>query len=122
MVAPYDWRLYVGIIGLYFPKVHGFKYEAKDAALKSHYPLCMMLVLLITKVAAIAITLATRFSNGVFLPAIYIGAMVESSFSVINGTIFPQTNSNDALYAILGMAAVRSAVFSAPISRRLLLL
>ncbi|MEO0809409.1 MAG: chloride channel protein, partial [Pseudomonadota bacterium] len=114
--------LMIGAIALYFPQVLGVGYEATDAALQLHYPLWMMLALLVAKTAATAITLAMRFAGGIFSPAIYLGAMAGGSFGIIAASIFPEMASSHGLYAILGMAAVAAAVLGAPISSMIMIL
>jgi len=114
--------LMVGSIALYFPQVFGVGYEATDAALQTHYPLWLMLALLIAKTAATAITLAMRFAGGIFSPAIYLGAMAGGSFGMIASSVFPEMASSNGLYAVLGMAAVAGAVLGAPISSTVMIL
>ncbi|WP_350334942.1 chloride channel protein [Coralliovum pocilloporae] len=106
----------VGCMGLVFPEVLGVGYETTDAALKQDLPLTLMLTLIVMKTAATAITLASRFGGGIFTPALYLGALTGGAFGLIAAGAFPDLASSHGLYAILGMAAVASAVLGAPIS------
>ena len=106
----------IGAIALAFPEVLGVGYEATDAALQNALPFALMVSLLIAKVAATAITLASRFGGGVFSPSLYLGAMAGGAFGVVAGSIFPDLASQQGLYAIVGMGAVAAAVIGAPIS------
>lgn len=106
----------VGCMGLFFPEVLGVGYETTDAALKQDLPLMLMLTLILMKTAATAITLASRFGGGIFSPALYLGALTGGAFGLIAAGVFPDLASSHGLYAILGMAAVASAVLGAPIS------
>ncbi|WP_346432928.1 chloride channel protein [Breoghania sp.] len=54
----------VGLIALAYPEVLGVGYETTDAALRNNLPLAAMLVLLVAKIAATTITLASRFDGG----------------------------------------------------------
>ncbi|MEC9369623.1 MAG: chloride channel protein [Pseudomonadota bacterium] len=108
--------LMVGTIALAFPQVLGVGYDATDAALKQQFPLWLLLALLVTKTAATAITLASRFGGGIFSPSLYLGAMTGAAFGIIAASAFPQVASSEGLYAILGMGAVAGAVLGAPIS------
>ena len=75
-----------------------------------------MLLLIVLKTVATAITLSSRFGGGVFSPALYLGAMLGGAFGIIAGDAFPGIGSSEGLYAILGMGAVAAAVLGAPIS------
>lgn len=108
--------LMVGAIALYFPEVLGVGYETTDEALKQALPLTLMLVLIVAKTAATAITLASRFGGGIFSPSLYLGAMTGGAFGIIAASAFPDLASSAGLYAILGMGAVAAAVIGAPIS------
>jgi len=108
--------LLIGLIGIFFPHILGVGYEATDLALKNQLDLQLLLLLLVFKTAATAITLASRFGGGVFSPALYLGAMAGGAFGLIASDIFPEFASSQGLYAILGMGAVAAAVLGAPFS------
>ena len=110
----------VGAIGVAFPQVLGVGYETTDQALRHQLPLVMLLVLLVAKTAATAITMASRFGGGVFSPALYLGAMTGGAFGIIAASVFPQMASSEGLYAIIGMGAVTAAILGAPISTTLI--
>jgi len=106
----------IGTIGIFFPEVLGVGYEATDMALKNQLGIQLLLILLVAKTAATAITLASRFGGGVFSPALYLGAMTGGAYGLIASSVFPELASSQGLYAILGMGAVAAAVIGAPIS------
>jgi CIC family chloride channel protein len=112
--------LMIGGIAIWFPQVLGVGYDATDAALKHQFPLYLLLVLLVLKTIATAITLASRFGGGVFSPSLYLGAMAGGAFGIIAASIFPSVASSEGLYAIVGMGAVAAAVLGAPISTTLI--
>ena len=112
--------LLVGGIAIWYPQILGVGYDATDAVLKDQFPLYLLLVLLILKTVATAITLASRFGGGVFSPSLYLGAMCGGAFGLIAAGVFPQIASSEGLYAILGMGAVAAAVLGAPISTTLI--
>lgn len=115
-MRPVAGGLAVGAIGLVFPQVLGVGYEATDMALKQQLPLFMLFALIVAKMAATAITLASRFGGGVFSPSLYLGAMTGGAFGYLAAAAFPDIASSQGLYAILGMGAVTAAVLGAPIS------
>jgi len=108
--------LLVGGIAFFFPQVLGVGYEATDAALANRMDLWLLLVLIVAKTAATAITLGSRLGGGVFSPALYLGAMTGGAFGIMASAVFPELASSEGLYAIIGMGAVAAAVLGAPIS------
>ncbi|MEZ5812116.1 MAG: chloride channel protein [Rhizobiaceae bacterium] len=106
----------VGLIAIAFPHVLGVGYEVTDMALWNQLPLYLLLLLIVAKTAATAITLAARFGGGIFSPSLYLGALAGGAFGIIASSIFPELASSNGLYAILGMGAVAGAVLGAPIS------
>ena len=71
--------LAVGAIAVFLPQVLGVGYDATDMALKNQWPLALLLVLIVAKTVATAITLASRMAGGVFSPSLYLGAMTGSA-------------------------------------------
>ncbi|MEM8663866.1 MAG: chloride channel protein [Pseudomonadota bacterium] len=106
----------VGFIGIFLPQVLGVGYEATNTALQGGYTLGFMVLLLVVKIFATAITLASRFGGGIFTPALYLGAMTGGAFGLFAGSFFPELSSDHGLYAIIGMGAVAAALLGAPIS------
>jgi len=115
-IRPAIGGLLVGFIALAFPQILGVGYEATDAALTNHWSLQTMLALIIAKTVATSITLASRMGGGIFSPSLYLGAMTGGAFGLMAASVFPELASSEALYAIIGMGAVASAVLGAPIS------
>jgi CIC family chloride channel protein len=116
VMRPVVGGLMVGIMAIWYPEVLGVGYDTTDAALKDQLSIETMLILIVLKTAATAITLSSRFGGGVFSPALYLGAMTGGAFGLTAAATFPQVGSSEGLYAILGMGAVAAAVLGAPIS------
>jgi CIC family chloride channel protein len=110
----------VGAIGIAVPQVLGVGYEATDTALKGGFALSTLLLLLVVKTAATAITYASRFGGGIVSPALFLGAMTGGAFGIIAAEVFPELASSHGLYAMVGMGAVAAAVLGAPISTTLI--
>ena len=111
----------VGTIGLAFPEVLGVGYEATDAALSSSFPLWLLIVLIICKTAATAISLGGGFGGGIFSPSLFLGAMLGGAFGIVATSAFPHLSSGHGAYSIIGMSAVAGAVLGAPISTILMI-
>lgn len=106
----------IGVMAVFFPHILGVGYEVTDKVLWNQLPLSLLIVLIVMKTAATAITLAARFGGGIFSPALFLGAATGGAFGLIAGAAFPEMASSEGLYAILGMGAVAGAVLGAPIS------
>ncbi|BBE74535.1 chloride channel protein [Oharaeibacter diazotrophicus] len=106
----------VGAMGLAFPQVLGIGYAAVDAALRSDMAVPLLLALIAAKIVATAVTLASRFGGGIVFPSLYVGAMTGGAFGRIASSLVPSLASSHPVYAVLGMAAVGSAMLGAPIS------
>ena len=113
--------LCVGAIAILFPQVLGVGYEATDDALKGLIPFGFLILLLIAKVIATAITLGSGFGGGVFSPSLYVGAMTGGAFGFVAAAAFPDLASSPGLYAMVGMGAVAAPVLGAPISTVLMM-
>ena len=110
----------IGLMGIFLPQILGVGYDATDAALKQQFPLWLLVTLVVAKMVATAVTLASRFGGGVFSPSLYLGTMTGGAFGMIAGMVFPDYASPPVLYAVLGMGAVAAAVLGAPLSTALI--
>ncbi|MBP1888277.1 chloride channel protein [Sinorhizobium mexicanum] len=115
-LQPVTGGVLLGAIAVPFPEVLGVGYEVTDLAVSQMLPLDIMLVLIVLKIIATAVSLAARFGGGVFSPALYLGALTGGSFGVVWASVVPELASTSGLYAILGMGAVAGAVLGAPLS------
>ncbi|MEX0298997.1 MAG: chloride channel protein [Kordiimonas sp.] len=112
--------LLIGLIAIAFPEILSVGYEATSHALNGSYNLNLLLALLFTKLVATVIAYGGRFGGGVFSPSLFLGAMAGGAFGMLAAGIFPELASSPALYAVVGMGAVASAVLGAPISTMLI--
>lgn len=115
-IRPVLGGLVLGMIGTYYPQVLGIGYETTNDALWTRIPVMLMVVLVVLKIFASAITYASRFGGGVFSPALYLGALTGGIFGITATAVVPEMASDPGLYAILGMGAVAATVIGAPIS------
>jgi len=116
LVRPACGGLLIGLMAIELPHILGVGYEATDMALQETLPLGMMLVLIVAKTAATAISMGSRFGGGVFSPSLYLGAMTGGAFGLLAAMVFPDLASAHGAYAIVGMGALAAAVLGAPIS------
>lgn len=112
--------LFVGLIGAFHPEIFGVGYEAISRALQGSYELQAILIILILKFVATAITVSCRFGGGVFSPGLFVGVFVGAAYGLIIGDLVPATNAGAGYYAMVGMGAAAGAIMGAPISTTLI--
>ncbi|MEM8920025.1 MAG: chloride channel protein, partial [Pseudomonadota bacterium] len=110
----------IGALALAFPQILGVGYEATASAIAGAYQPLFLIVLVIAKLAATAISLGSRFGNGVFSPSIYLGAMIGGAFGAAAGLALGDFETGRTFFTIVGMGAVSGAVLGAPISTTLI--
>lgn len=112
--------LVVGFIGALYPETFGVGYEAVTKALAGDYAIDLLIILVLMKCAATAVTLSCRFGGGVFSPGLVIGAFAGAAFGGLLGLIFPGVAASPIYYAMIGMGAASGAILGAPISTTLI--
>lgn len=110
----------LGGIAIYFPHIIGVGYETTSAALSGELILSQVLLFVVLKTVAVAITLGGRMGGGIFSPALMVGALTGLAFGLIATPLFPEVSGSETLYALAGMGAVAAAVLGAPISTTLI--
>ena len=113
--------LLVGAIAIFYPEVLGVGYEATNSALMEDYALTFLMILIVAKTAATALSLGTGFGGGVFSPSLFLGAMIGGAFGHLATDVFPHLSSGHGAYTMIGMGAVAGAVLGAPISTILMI-
>jgi len=105
----------IGIVAVELPLILSVGTEAIGQTLRGEMPINILLALLVFKVLAVGLAIGSGFAGGVFSPALYIGALLGGSFwFVVSFTGLPV--AEQGVYAVVGTAAVASAMLGAPIS------
>ncbi len=110
----------IGMLAIGVPQIIGVGYETTSRVLNEQYGFWFMLVVIAAKLAAVAITLATRFGGGVFSPSLMLGALTGGAYGIVATSLVPDLSGTYGLYALAGMGAVAAAVLGAPISTSLI--
>ncbi|MGL4609014.1 MAG: chloride channel protein [Trueperaceae bacterium] len=112
--------LFVGLIGLGLPQVLGRSYEGTEAFLNDIMPsLSLTLLMILGKMLATSISLASFGSGGTFAPLLFIGAAFGGGFGQVLDTL--GANITPGAFALVGMSAVFSSATRAPISSIILM-
>jgi chloride channel protein, CIC family len=112
--------LLVGLIGLGLPQVLGRSYETTQVFLNNLMPgIALTLLLIVGKMLATSISLASFGSGGTFAPLLFIGAAFGAGFAqtlnLMGADVTP------GAFALVGMSAVFSSATRAPISSIILM-
>ena len=121
LLKPMLGGLVLGAAVLFVPNVYGIGYATMDLILRGGYSWQWLLILLLAKMGATSLTLASGGSGGLFLPALYLGAIVGGLFGVGIGELFPTIVGPSGGYALVGMSAFLAGVIHCPITAFLLL-
>jgi len=108
--------LMIGALALALPQVFGVGYETINAALAGQLSVSLLIALLVGKILATSITLASGGSGGVFAPSLFLGAMTGGALGTLVHQLFPFATATSGAYALVAMGAVVGAATHAPIT------
>lgn len=120
-LKPITGALFIGIIGMAFPEVMGDNYDFVENVLHGEGIAWIIFVLIFLKIFATAITLGSGGAGGVFAPALFIGAMIGSTFGSIANKLLPTMTASPGTYATVGIGAFLAASTHAPMTAIFLL-
>ena len=103
----------VGLLALALPQILGGGYGWIQEAIDGELALSLMAILILAKIVALALTISSGGSGGVFAPGLFVGAM-------LGGTLAKIFNQPDAAFVIVGMAAVFGGAARVPIATLLM--
>ena len=111
----------VGLLGCWLPQVFGNGYEPTNQILHDEMTLKMVLLLMVAKTVATAITMGAGGSGGLFTPSMMLGAALGSAFgSTLHGWL-PESIAAPGVYALVGMGGVIAGTTYAPITAVLMI-
>ncbi len=105
----------LGVIAYYFPLTRYFGHHEINELLVSDATLKLLIILLIFKIIAIAITVTSGWRGGFIIPLFFVG----TTLGLILHHLFPETNSTIAIISC--MAAINACVTRTPMSTTILL-
>jgi CIC family chloride channel protein len=120
-LKPITGALLIGIIGIGFPQVMGDRYDFVEEVLHGGGVAWVLFALIFLKIFATAITLGSGGAGGIFAPALFIGAMIGSTFGVVVNKFMPTMTADPGTYATVGIGAFLAASTHAPMTAIFLL-
>lgn len=115
-VKPAIGGLLVGLLGVGTPAVLGTGYGWVELALAGQLGVVALLGILLLKAPAMALTIGSGGSGGVFAPTITLGALLGAAVGAVLGAALPEASVSAPAFIVVGMAAVFAAAARTPIS------
>jgi chloride channel protein, CIC family len=113
--------LAVGVCAVLAPEVMGIGYDTVNAALFGDMVMTTLLLVLLVKLVATALSVGMSIPAGLIGPTLFMGAMFGSAVGQFLN-MFSTEVSHPGLYTILGMGAMMGATLQAPLAALLALL
>jgi CIC family chloride channel protein len=107
--------LLLGLMGIAVPQVLGGGYGWMQLAIAGSLPLLLMAVLVFAKMAALALTVGSGGSGGVFAPSIFVGAMLGGAMAMLVKTV-AHPGPDPTAFVVVGMAALFAGAARVPIA------
>ncbi len=111
----------IGVWAIFFPQIMGDGYHYIKEVLAGNGIMWVMVVLILLKIFATAITLGSGGSGGIFAPALFIGAVIGGSYGSIVHSLFPNVTASSGAYAAVGIGAFLAASTHSPLTAIFLL-
>ncbi len=108
--------LLVGLLSACVPEVWGNGYSVVSSVLQGGHLWHWIVLVMLTKILAIALSSGSGAIGGVFTPSLFVGATAGSVLAQLAALVLPVAWVGDPrALAIIGMAAVLTAVTHAPL-------
>lgn len=112
----------VSAIALVVPQVLGSGHGAIQLVFDNSFTLPMLLLLLVAKLLASALTLGAGFRGGMFSTSLFLGCLFGAVFADLISYVAPHLVEQHATLMMVGMGSVAAAVIGAPLTMMFLVL
>jgi len=116
----------VGCIALIFPQVFGGGYEWMYYLLNEGLPFLLILTLIVPKMLATALTVASGGSGGLFAPSLFIGGLIGGALGHLTHIAFeyfgvPYTPPNITMCVLVGMSVFYAGIAKVPFAAAIII-
>jgi CIC family chloride channel protein len=108
--------LTVGVMGWFVPQILGVGYKHVGEVLNGRFALKLMILLLVLKLFAVAISYASGNAGGIFGPSLFMGAMLGGIVGTVAQHFLPGYVASPGAYALVGMGTAFAGVIRAPMT------
>jgi len=114
--------LLLTVIALYVPQVLGSGHGAIQFHFDHDWTLTALIVVLMAKLAASALSIGSGFRGGMFSSSLLLGCLFGAIFADVAAMILPRLGEQHAALMMVGMGSVAAAVIGAPLTMVFLVL
>lgn len=114
--------LLLSVVAVPFPQVLGSGHGAIQWLFDSSPPIALLLVLLVAKIAASALSLGAGFRGGLFSTSLFLGCLYGDGVSRLFGLFGPWLAGQYTVFTLVGMGAMAASIVGAPVTMVLLVL
>lgn len=111
----------VGLIALVSPQVMASGHGALHLDLNAQIAIPALIVLILAKSLASAVSIGAGFRGGLFFASLFLGALTGKLFAALAGTVFPAILAPE-VYAVIGMSSLAVAIVGGPMTMTFLAL
>ncbi|MGH1471122.1 MAG: chloride channel protein [Cellvibrionaceae bacterium] len=108
--------LVTGLLALFAPQILGLGYDSLNSAMLGEMSLRILVVIVIAKLTATAVSTGLGIPGGLIGPCLVIGGCLGGILGIIGNHLNPDQASNAGFYVTIGMAAMMGAVLNAPLA------
>src|ERR1700730_9479596 len=108
--------LTVGLMGWFVPQLLGVGYKHVGEALNGNMALKLMILLLVLKFLAVAVSYASGNAGGIFGPSLFLGAMLGGVVGTVAQHFLPGYAASPGAYALVGMGTAFAGIIRAPMT------
>jgi len=109
-------------IALFFPQVLGSGHGGIQTLFDNGSPFIPLLLLLVAKMLASALSIGSGFRGGLFSSSLYLGCLFGAAMIQGLGLLAPVSAGQQMVFMLVGMGAVAASIVGAPITMVLLVL
>jgi CIC family chloride channel protein len=114
--------LLLSVVAVPFPQVLGSGHGAIQWLFESSPPIALLLVLLVAKIVASALSLGAGFRGGLFSTSLFLGCLYGDGVSRLAGLFGPWLAGQYTVFTLVGMGAMAASIVGAPVTMVLLVL
>jgi chloride channel protein, CIC family len=108
--------LAVGVLALYTPAILSSGHGAVGVVIGAEYPLKYLLILVVLKATASAISIGSGFRGGLFFASLFLGAVLGKAFALVVGAVSPEHMISPTICALVGMSGLAVAIIGGPLT------
>jgi CIC family chloride channel protein len=105
----------LGLLLIAIPEVAGNGYSVVYSLLHTAWTWYAVVLVLVCKVVATALTVGSGAVGGVFTPALFVGGALGTLFGLVLGFFMPGMTAEIYMYTLVGMGSFLGAATSAPL-------